>query len=184
VPTWVARSELRPGKPRYCREAGYNQSARMKKKDDLKLQVSEAILACQEKQADDVTVLELEKDSGAFTDYFVMCSGTNPRQIQAIADAVDEHLEALGLRVTHAEGYKQAEWVLLDYVDFVVHVFSEKARQFYDLERLWKSAKRLEPEELMAKPKPRRAMIAKPTTAKSMTGKTVPRVPMKARKKA
>jgi len=128
----------------------------MKKKDDLKLQVSEAILACQDKQADNVTVLELEKDSGAFTDYFVMCSGANARQIQAIADAVDERLEALGLRVNHSEGYKQAEWVLLDYVDFVVHIFSEKARQFYDLERLWKSAKRLEPAELLAKPKPRR----------------------------
>ncbi len=141
----------------------------MMKKNDLKHQVIEAILACQDKQAEDVTVLELEKDSGAFTDYFVMCSGTNPRQIQAIADAVDERLEALGLRVTHAEGYKQAEWVLLDYVDFVVHVFSEKARQFYDLERLWKSAKRLEPAELMAKsmPKPRRTTIGKSTTAKA-----------------
>ena len=128
----------------------------MKKKNDLKLQVCEAILACQDKQADDVTVLELEKDSGAFTDYFVMCSGTNPRQIQAIADAVDERLEALGLRVTHSEGYKQAEWVLLDYVDFVVHIFSEKARQYYDLERLWKSAKKLEPAELTAAPKRRR----------------------------
>ena len=139
----------------------------MKKKSDLKLQVNEAILACQDKQADDVTVLELEKDSGAFTDYFVMCSGTNPRQIQAIADAVDERLEVLGLRVTHAEGYKQAEWVLLDYVDFVVHIFSEKARQFYDLERLWKSAKRLEPTELLAKPKPRRAAAALPATRKT-----------------
>jgi ribosome-associated protein len=143
----------------------------MKKKDDLKLQVSEAILACQDKQADNVTVLELEKDSGAFTDYFVMCSGSNSRQIQAIADAVDERLEALGMRVTHAEGYKQAEWVLLDYVDFVVHVFSEKARQFYDLERLWKSAKRLEPAELMAKPRLQRATIAKATAKKSATGK-------------
>jgi ribosome-associated protein len=151
----------------------------MTKRNDLKLQVSEAILACQDKQADNVTVLELEKDSGAFTDYFVMCSGSNSRQIQAIADAVDERLEALGMRVTHAEGYKQAEWVLLDYVDFVVHVFSEKARQFYDLERLWKSAKRLEPAELMAKPKPQRAM-----TSKSPAGKAVPRVPKKARKKA
>ena len=131
----------------------------MKKKDDLKLQVNEAILACQEKQADDVTVLELEKDSGAFTDYFVMCSGTNPRQIQAIADAVDEHLEALGLRVTHSEGYKQAEWVLLDYVDFVVHIFSETARHYYDLERLWKSATKLEPAELTAAPKRRRAAV-------------------------
>ena len=137
----------------------------MKKKDDLKRQVSEAILACQDKQAADVTVLELEKDSGAFTDFFVMCSGTNPRQIQAIADAVDERLEALGLRVTHAEGYKQAEWVLLDYVDFVVHIFSEKARQFYDLERLWKSAKRLEPAELLAKPKTRRTAAVKTASA-------------------
>jgi ribosome-associated protein len=162
----------------------------MKKKNDLKLQVNEAILACQDKQADNVTVLELEKDSGAFTDYFVMCSGTNPRQIQAIADAVDERLEALGLRVTHAEGYKQAEWVLLDYVDFVVHIFSEKARQFYDLERLWKSAKRMEPAELMAKPKaqPRRtvaakAAVAKSTIAKATTAKAASAAPKKTRKK-
>ena len=155
----------------------------MKKKDDLKHQVNEAILACQDKQADDVTVLELEKDSGAFTDYFVMCSGSNSRQIQAIADAVDERLEALGMRVTHSEGYKQAEWVLLDYVDFVVHVFSEKARQFYDLERLWKSAKRLEPAELMAKPKPRRAVTAKSRPARAATAKAVPRTAKLARKK-
>jgi ribosome-associated protein len=145
----------------------------MKKKDDLRRQVSEAILACQDKQAEDVTILELEKDSGAFTDYFVMCSGTNPRQVQAISDAVDERLEALGLRVTHSEGYKQAEWVLLDYVDFVVHIFSEKARQFYDLERLWKSAKRLEPAELLAKPKPQRSVTAKTPTAKTTTLRTM-----------
>ncbi len=129
----------------------------MKKTNDLKRQVSEAIAACQDKKAEQVTILELEKGSGAFTDYFVVCSGTNPRQIQAIADAVDERLETLGLRPTHTEGYKQAEWVLLDYVDFVVHVFSENARRYYDLERLWKSAKRLEPEELTAPAKRRRA---------------------------
>ncbi len=146
----------------------------MKKNDDLKHQVTEALLACQDKQAEDVAILELEKDSGAFTDYFVMCSGANSRQIQAIADAVDERLEALGLRVTHSEGYKQAEWVLLDYVDFVVHIFSEKARQFYDLERLWKSAKRLEPAELLAKPKVRRA---------AATPKTPSAAPKKPRKK-
>jgi ribosome-associated protein len=137
--------------------------------------VAEALLACQDKQAQDVAILQLEKDSGAFTDYFVMCSGANPRQIQAIADAVDERLEALGLRVTHSEGYKQAEWVLLDYVDFVVHIFSEKARQFYDLERLWKSAKRLEPAELLAKPKVRRT-----TAIKSIRPSPAPK---KARKK-
>ena len=129
----------------------------MKKTNDLKHQVNEAILACQDKKAEQVTILELEKDSGAFTDYFVMCNGTNPRQIQAIADAVEERLETLALRPTHTEGYKQAEWVLLDYVDFVVHIFSETARRYYDLERLWRSATRLEPAELMAAPKRRRA---------------------------
>src|ERR1700692_4150519 len=118
------------------------------KKNDLKRQVSEAIRACQEKKAEAITILELEKDSGAFTDYFVVCSGSNPRQVPAIADQGEERLEQAGMRVTHVEGYKQAEWVLLDYVDFVVHVFSQKARKFYDLERLWKSAKRLEPSEL------------------------------------
>jgi ribosome-associated protein len=118
------------------------------KKIDLKRQVSEAIQACQEKKAEEITVMELEKGSGAFTDYFVVCSGTNPRQIQAIADEVEERLEKAGMRPTHTEGYKLAEWVLLDYVDFVVHIFSEKARSFYDLERLWKSAKKLEPADL------------------------------------
>jgi ribosome-associated protein len=125
------------------------------KKTDLKKQVSEATSACQEKKAEEITVLELEKDSGAFTDYFVVCSGTNPRQIQAISDEVEERLDKTGLRPTHVEGYKQAEWVLLDYVDFVVHVFSEKARKYYDLERLWKSAKRLEPRELTARERKR-----------------------------
>jgi ribosome-associated protein len=154
----------------------------MKKKNDLKIQVNEAILACQDKQADGVTVLELEKDSGAFTDYFVMCSGTNPRQVQAIADAVEQRLEAMGMRVTHAEGYKQAEWVLLDYVDFIVHIFSEKARQFYDLERLWKSAKRLEPADLMAKPK--RADTVKSTNKAATSEATSPApTPKKNRKK-
>jgi ribosome-associated protein len=154
----------------------------MKKKNDLKIQVNEAILACQDKQADGVTVLELEKDSGAFTDYFVMCSGTNPRQVQAIADAVEQRLEAMGMRVTHAEGYKQAEWVLLDYVDFIVHIFSEKARQFYDLERLWKSAKRLEPADLMAKPK--RADTVKSTNKAATSEATSPApTPKKSRKK-
>jgi ribosome-associated protein len=129
---------------------------RMKKKD-LKRQVSEAIGACREKKAEEITILELEKGSGAFTDYFVVCSGTNPRQIQAISDEVEERLERTGLRPTHVEGYQQAEWVLLDYVDFVVHVFSEKARKFYDLERLWKSAKRMAPSELEMRPPRRRA---------------------------
>ena len=110
--------------------------------------VAEAITACQDKKGEEITILELEKGSGAFTDYFVVCSGTNPRQIQAIADEVEMRLKKTGLNPSHIEGYNQAEWVLLDYVDFVVHVFAEKARRYYELERLWKSAKRLVPEDL------------------------------------
>jgi ribosome-associated protein len=125
------------------------------KKSALKQQIAAAIQACLEKKAEELSILEMEKGSGAFTDYFVLCSGTNPRQVQAIADEVELRLKAADLRPTHVEGYKQAEWVLLDYVDFVVHVFSEKARKFYDLERLWKSAKRLEPGDLKTTPRKR-----------------------------
>jgi ribosome-associated protein len=127
------------------------------KKNELRKQIAAAIQACLDKKAEELSILEMEKGSGAFTDYFVLCSGTNPRQIQAIADEVELRLKGAGLRPTHIEGYNQAEWVLIDYVDFVVHVFSEKARKFYDLERLWKSAKRLLPSDLKAMPKRRKA---------------------------
>ena len=126
------------------------------KKTELKKQVAAVIQACLDKKAEELSVLEMEKGSGAFTDYFVLCNGTNPRQVQAIADEVELRLKKTGLRPTHVEGYNQAEWVLVDYVDFVVHVFSEKARNFYDLERLWKSAKKLEPGDLKAAPKKRK----------------------------
>src|SRR5437879_1070541 len=134
------------------------------KKSETKKQITAAIQACFEKKAEELTILEMEKGSGAFTDYFVLCSGTNPRQIQAIADEVELRLKAAGMRPTHVEGYKQAEWVLIDYVDFVVHVFSEKARKFYDLERLWKSAKRLEPAQM--KLVPRKTKTGPPSSAK------------------
>jgi ribosome-associated protein len=132
------------------------------KKHDVRKQVSEAINACQEKKADQITVLELEKNSGAFTDYFVVCSGTNPRQIQAISDEVELRLKRAGHYPNSIEGYKQAEWVLIDYVDLVVHIFSESARRYYDLERLWKSAKKLELKDLAARPRKRRVTAAKP----------------------
>ena len=131
------------------------------KKNDPKKQISEAIAACQEKKAEELTLLELEKNSGAFTDYFVVCSGTNPRQIQAISDEVEQRLHKAGLRPSHVEGYTQAEWVLLDYVDFVVHIFSEKSRKYYDLERLWKSAKKLDLAEVAASATRRRTTTAR-----------------------
>ncbi|HEY6765951.1 MAG TPA: ribosome silencing factor [Candidatus Sulfotelmatobacter sp.] len=143
------------------------------KKNDLKNQINSAIQACLDKKAEELTILEMEKGSGAFTDYFVLCSASNPRQVQAIADEVELRLKGAGLRPAHVEGYKQAEWVLVDYVDFVVHVFSEKARKFYDLERLWKSARKLQPSELEPAPKRR-----KPSTVS-----TLKKTPTKKKKK-
>ena len=140
------------------------------KKSELKKQVSAAIQACLEKKAEELTILEMEKGSGAFTDYFVLCSGTNPRQVQAISDEVEMQLKKAGIRPNNIEGYNQAEWVLIDYVDFVVHVFSEKARKFYDLERLWKSAARLQPKDLKALPRAKKAGV-KSTAGRSAAAK-------------
>ena len=123
------------------------------KKNELKTQVTEAIRACADKKAEQLTILELDKNSGAFTDYFVICSGTNSRQIQAISDEVELRLKRAGVYPNNIEGHRQAEWVLIDYVDFVVHVFSESARKYYDLERLWRTAKKIELADLTAKPR-------------------------------
>jgi ribosome-associated protein len=144
------------------------------KKNESKKQIREAIAACLDKKAESVSILEMEKGSNAFTDYFLICSGVNPKQVQAIADEVEERLEKSGQRVTHKEGYSQAEWVLLDYVDFVVHIFSERARQYYDLERLWKTAKRLEASDLEKTPK-----APKKTATKKVAAKTKKAVPKK-----
>ena len=95
------------------------------------------------KKATEVVVLDLRKES-AFTDFFLIVSGTNQKQLLAIADAIQDGLRAEGLRPTHVEGYPRLEWILLDYSSFVVHVFSPKARSFYDLERLWGGAARME----------------------------------------
>jgi len=135
------------------------------KKSDLRQQVAAVIQACLDKKAEELSILEMEKGSGAFTDYFVLCSGTNPRQVQAIADEVERRLKDAGVRPAQVEGYKQAEWILVDYVDFVVHVFSEKARKYYDLERLWKTAKRLEPSDLKSAPKRKVSAKTKTKTA-------------------
>jgi ribosome-associated protein len=137
------------------------------KKNDLKQQVTAAIQACLDKKAEELTILEMEKGTGAFTDYFVLCSGTNPRQVQAIADEVELRLKTAGLWPTHVEGYNQAEWILVDYLDFVVHVFSEKARKFYDLERLWKTAKKLDPSQLKSAVRRKRTTAAPPRRKKA-----------------
>ena len=107
-----------------------------------------ALSAASEKKAINSVVLDL-RAIASFTDYFVIASGTNERQVQAISDEIQETLKKAGTLAARVEGYKTAEWILLDYGDFVVHVFAEKARQFYDLERLWREAQRVElPPEL------------------------------------
>lgn len=80
----------------------------------------------------------------SFADYFIICTGTNSRQIQAIADEVGLRLKEVGERPVSVEGYDNAEWVLADYGDYLVHIFSEQARSYYDLERLWRDAKVIE----------------------------------------
>ena len=110
-----------------------------------------AIEAASSRKATGTIVLDLRK-TGAFTDYFLICTGSNPRQVQAIADAIEQALKAIKVRPTHVEGYDRAEWVLLDYFDFIVHVFSPGARQFYGLERLWGEAARIEiPDEALVR---------------------------------
>jgi ribosome-associated protein len=106
-------------------------------------EVDLAIRAAEDKKAHDVVVLDLRKAAG-FTDFFVICSGTNPRQIRAIADAVTETLAADGAKPAHVEGYERSEWILLDYFDFIVHIFAPETRMFYGLERLWGNAERVE----------------------------------------
>lgn len=119
------------------------------KKSEIRAEVAIAVQACQEKKAENITVLQLDEQSSGFTDYFLLCSGSNPRQVQAIADEIDQKLSAAGVEPKHTEGYNQAEWLLMDYVDFVVHIFSENARKFYDLERLWKTATRIDAADLL-----------------------------------
>jgi len=147
---------------------------------EIRQQVARAVKAIEEKKGEDVVILEMDRNSGAFTDYFVVCSGTNPRQIQAIADDVQKQLSEAGQRPNSVEGYNQAEWVLLDYVDFVLHVFSERARRFYDLERLWKSARRLSAADL-AKPRTRKAR--KTPAKKTSRPRTAARTRTRARAK-
>ena len=101
--------------------------------------ITATVAAMRDKQADDVLVLDL-RQADAFTDFFIVATGQNRRQTQAIADAVEAALRAKKQRPTHVEGYERGEWVLLDYFDFVVHVFTPTARAFYGLDRLWGNA--------------------------------------------
>jgi ribosome-associated protein len=111
--------------------------------------IRRALHAAAEKKALEPTLLDL-RDIATFTDFFVITTGTNRRQVQAISDEVVEQLKRAGTRAARVEGYQTGEWILIDYGDFIVHVFDEKARRFYDLERLWREGKRtdISPDQL------------------------------------
>ncbi len=129
------------------REGGAASASPKECGDELDARICTALRAASDKKALDLVVLDL-RAIASFTDYFIITSGTNPRQVQAVADEVVEQLKKQGTRAARVEGYNTAEWVLVDYGDFVVHVFEEKARRFYDLERLWRDAARVPlPEE-------------------------------------
>ena len=109
----------------------------------LSSELTTAIAAALDKKAEQLVVLDLTKSS-AFTDFFVICTGTNRRQVQAIADAVEEAIGKRGTKPALVEGYDRGDWVLLDYFDFIVHVFMPASREFYNLERLWGDAEKIE----------------------------------------
>jgi len=152
---------------------------------EIRQQVAEAVRAVESKKGEQLAILEMDRAAGHFTDYFIVCTGTNPRQIQAISDEVEKMLRSIGVRPTSIEGYNQAEWILLDYVDFVVHIFSERARKFYDLERLWKSASRVTSSDLLKKPATvkaaKRAATGRSPKAKTTAG---PKASPRARKRS
>jgi len=119
------------------------KSDRTRKAHKLPRDLERAIAAAEDKKAEDLIVMDLQK-AGGFTDYFVICSGGNARQIRAIADGVIEALETVGSKPAAVEGYDRSEWVLIDCFDFIVHIFARETRMFYGLERLWGNAERVE----------------------------------------
>jgi ribosome-associated protein len=115
----------------------------------LTSEVKRAVRAALDKKATDVVVLDL-RHTPAFTDFFVLCSGQNQRQVKAIADHVEETLREAKLRPAHVEGYDRSEWILMDFFTFIVHVFAPNTREFYALERLWGDAERIEIDDSFA----------------------------------
>jgi len=111
---------------------------------DLDPEVQLAMRLASEKKATDLRALDL-REIASFAEFFIIASAANQRQVQAICDEITEQLKKqLGTRPVRVEGYSGAEWVLMDYGDFIVHIFNKEAREFYDLERLWRDARRVE----------------------------------------
>jgi len=119
------------------------QTTRAKSQKSLPDELVHAARAAYEKKATSVVALDLRK-AQAFTDFFFICTGQNSRQVKAIADAIEMALAKEGTKPAHVEGYDRANWILLDYFTLVIHVFAPESRQFYDIERLWGSAERID----------------------------------------
>ena len=119
--------------------------------DTLKI----AVNAADDKKAYDLVALDISKIA-SFANYFLLCTGDSSRQMQAIADEIEIKLKACGIRPSHVEGYQNSEWILMDYMDLVIHIFSKNARVYYDLERLWRDSKKLDVSQFInpKEPKP------------------------------
>jgi ribosome-associated protein len=115
-----------------------------------------AIKAADDKKAYDLVALDIS-EIASFASYFLICTGDSARQIQAIADEVEKRLRECGISPSHVEGYRNSEWVLMDYMDLVVHIFSKKARIYYDLERLWRDGKKLDADKLVEDKTPKQS---------------------------
>ena len=113
------------------------------RRSELRPELQSAIAAAQDKKAAAITLLDLA-GLGAFTESFLLCTGFSTPQLQAIADGIEEALKSQGLRPAHREGRGGAEWLLLDYGSFIVHIFTERLRLYYDLERLWRMGRRID----------------------------------------
>jgi ribosome-associated protein len=118
--------------------------------DTLKI----AVKAADDKKAHNMVVLDISRIA-TFADYFLICTGDSFRQMQAIADGIEEKLKTWGVRPSHVEGYRNAEWILMDYLDLVVHIFSKDARIYYDLERLWRDGKKMDVSALIQEKAPK-----------------------------
>ena len=117
--------------------------------EQTRILVQTAAAACEDKKGENTRILELDPIDSGLSDFFLITSATNDRQAIAISDEIEHRLKKeFGVFANSVEGRRKGDWILIDYVDFVVHVFSEKARKFYDLERLWKTAKHLAPADL------------------------------------
>lgn len=118
-----------------------------------------AVNAADDKKANDLVALDIS-GIASFASYFFLCTGDSSRQMQAIADEIEKRLKAGGIRPSHVEGYANSEWILMDYLDLVIHIFSKTARAYYDLERLWRDGKKLDISKLLqereTKPVPRK----------------------------